>query len=75
MCQQDGSISNGNLTCSTHRFPAEKFSSQLVLLEHRDGLGVQPVVALAAMLLQHEGGLHVEQLIAAVLDLPSPRLT
>lgn len=45
-----------------------------MLLEHRDGLGVQPVVALAAMLLQHEGGLHVEQLIAAVLDLPSPRL-
>lgn len=46
-----------------------------MLLEHRDGLGVQLVVALAVMLLQHEGGLHAEQLIAAVLDLPSQRLT
>lgn len=42
-----------------------------MLLEHRDGLGVQPAVALAEVLLQHDGGLCTEQLIAAVLDLPS----
>lgn len=43
-------------------------------MEHWDGLGVEPVVALAAMLLQHENGLHAEKSVAATLDLPSQHL-
>lgn len=52
----------------------KRFSSWLVLMEHWDGLGMEPVAALAAMLLQHEGGLHTEQSVAATLDLPSQHL-
>lgn len=53
---------------------SKRFSSWLVLMEHWDGLGVEPVVALAAMLLQHENGLHAEKSVAATLDLPSQHL-
>lgn len=51
-------------------FQQKKFSSWLVLLWCWDGLGVQPVLALAVLCLQHEGGLCTEQPIAATLDLP-----